>query len=54
MPALRNLKDGKDKARLALSIEDIFEYDIDSNPADLEVYCEQADFVFSLAGVNRP
>ena len=52
--ALKNLKDGKDKTRPALSIEEIFEYDIDSNPADLEVYCLQADFVFNLAGVNRP
>ena len=52
--ALKNLKVGKDKTRPALSIEDIFEYDIDSNPADLETYCEQADFVFNLAGVNRP
>ena len=52
--ALKNLKDGKDKTRPALSIEDIFEYDVDSNPADLETYCERADFVFNLAGVNRP
>ena len=52
--ALKNLKDGKDKTRPALSIEEIFEYDIDSNPADLEAYCKQADFVFNLAGVNRP
>ena len=52
--ALKNLKVGKDKTRPALSIEDIFEYDIDSNPADLETYCQQADFVFNLAGVNRP
>ena len=52
--ALKNLKDGKDKTRPALSIEDIFEYDIDSNPADLETYCAKADFVFNLAGVNRP
>ncbi len=52
--ALKNLKDGKDKTRPALSIEDIFEYDIDSVPEDLEVYCEKADFVFNLAGVNRP
>ena len=52
--ALKNLKDGKDKTRPALSIEDIFEYDIDSNPADLDAYCAQADFVFNLAGVNRP
>ncbi len=52
--ALKNLKEGKDKTRPALSIEEIFEYDIDSNPADLETYCEQVDFVFNLAGVNRP
>ena len=52
--ALKNLKDGKDKTRAALSIEEIFEYDIDSNPADLNTYCAQADFVFNLAGVNRP
>ena len=52
--ALKNLKDGKDKTRPALSIEEFFEYDIDSNHADLETYCKQADFVFNLAGVNRP
>ena len=52
--ALKNLKDGKDKTRPALTIEDIFEYDIDSNIADLDTYCAQADFVFNLAGVNRP
>ena len=52
--ALKNLKDGKDKTRPALSIEEIFAYDVDSNPSDLEVYCAQADFVFNLAGVNRP
>ena len=51
---LKNLKDGKDKTRPVLSIEEIFEYDIDSNPSDLETYCKQADFVFNLAGVNRP
>ena len=52
--ALKNLKDGKDKTRPALLIEDVFEYDIDSTPSDLETYCEQADFIFNLAGVNRP
>ena len=52
--ALKNLKDSKDKTRPALSIEGIFEYDIDSNPTDLERYCAEADFVFNLAGVNRP
>ena len=52
--ALKNLKDGKDKNRPALSVEDIYEYDIDSNPADLDGYCAKADFIFNLAGVNRP
>ncbi len=51
---LKNIKDGKDKTRPNLLIDDIFEYDIDSNISDLENYCEQADFVFNLAGVNRP
>ena len=52
--ALKNLRDGKDKTRPSLCIEEIFEYDIDSSLADLEAYCERADFVFNLAGVNRP
>ena len=52
--ALKNIKDGKDKTRPALSVEEIYEYDVDSNPADLNEYCENADFVFNLAGVNRP
>ncbi len=52
--ALHNLKDGKDKTRPALTIDAVYEYDIDSNPADLDGYCKQADFVFNLAGVNRP
>jgi len=51
---LKNLKDGKDKTRPGLSIEEIFEYDMNNNSTDLETYCEQADFVFNLAGVNRP
>ena len=52
--SLKNIKDGKDKTRPNLLIDDIFEYDIDSNLSDLEKYCEKADFVFNLAGVNRP
>lgn len=52
--ALKNLKDGKDRTRPLLSIEEIFEYDIDSAFEDLDSYCKQADFVFNLAGVNRP
>ncbi len=51
---LKNFRDGKNKTRPQLKIEEIFEYDIDSAPEDLEDYCSRADFVFNLAGVNRP
>ncbi len=51
---LKNIKNGKDKTKPNLLIEDIFEYDIDSQEFELEQYCEQANFVFNLAGVNRP
>ncbi len=51
--ALENIRDGKDKTR-NLTIGEIFSFDIDTDPALLETYCEQADFVFNLAGVNRP
>lgn len=50
---LYNIKDGKDRTR-NLQIDEIFEYDIDSDPSLLEEYCKEADFVFNLAGVNRP
>lgn len=52
---LRNIQYGKAK-NYAISGQEIkvFEYDIDSDPAELEVYCKDADFVFNLAGVNRP
>lgn len=52
--SLKNIRDNKDKTRPNLQIEEIYEYDIDSNPADLETYCQNSDFVFNLAGVNRP
>ena len=52
--ALNNLLNGKDRTRPQLQIEEIMEYDIDTDPALLESYCERADFVFHLAGVNRP
>lgn len=52
--ALKNIKDGKDKTRPNLKIEEIFEYDVDSLKSDLERFCKTADFVFNLAGVNRP
>ncbi len=52
--ALKNIRDGKDKTRPNLKIEDIIEYDIDSTEIELDNYAKQADFVFNLAGVNRP
>ena len=52
--ALKNIKDGKDRTRPQLCIEEIYEYDIDSTAEELETACENADFVFNLAGVNRP
>ena len=51
---LRNIQEGKDKTRPDLKIDEIFEYDIDTDPALLDEYCQKADFVFNLAGVNRP
>ena len=51
---LKNIRDGKNKTRPALDIEEIYEYDLDSTPAELDEYCRKADFVFNLAGVNRP
>ena len=50
---LYNIKDGKDRTR-NLKIDEIFQYDIDSDPSLLDGYCKEADFVFNLAGVNRP
>lgn len=52
--ALRNIRDDKDKTRPILVINEIYEYDIDTDPALLDEYCKKADFVFNLAGVNRP
>ena len=52
--ALRSIRDDKDRTRPALTVGEIFEYDIDTDPALLDEYCGRADFVFNLAGVNRP
>lgn len=52
--ALKNIKDGKDKTHPGLTIEAVYEYDIDSKPEELDVWCKDCDFVFNLAGVNRP
>ena len=51
---LKNIQQGKNRTRPALQIDEIYEYDINSTPQELETYCSQADFVFNLAGVNRP
>ena len=52
--ALKNLRDGKDRTRPQLIVEEIFEYDINGTRDELAEYCRRADFVFNLAGVNRP
>lgn len=51
---LKNIQENKNRTRPNLVIEEIYEYDIDTEPALLEEYCRKADFVFNLAGVNRP
>lgn len=50
---LRNIKDGKAR-NYSVQVDEVFEYDIDSTPEELDRYCSEADFVFNLAGVNRP
>ena len=52
--ALNNIKEGKDRTRPELNIEEIYLYDIDSTEKELDEYCKNADFVFHFAGVNRP
>ena len=52
--ALKNIRDGKDRTHPDLHIEDIYEYDLDTDPSMLDVWCADCDFVFNLAGVNRP
>ena len=52
--ALKNIRDGKDRTRPDLLIDEVWEYDIDSVPEQLQDWCQKADFVFNLAGVNRP
>ena len=51
---LKNIRDGKNRTRQNIQINNIYEYDIDSTPEQLDAYCTDADFVFNLAGVNRP
>lgn len=51
---LKNIRDGKNKTRPAIQIEQIYEYDLNNTPEELDQYCSDCDFVFNLAGVNRP
>ncbi len=51
---LKNIRDGKNRTRPGIQIDEIYEYDKDSTAAELDAYCRDADFVFNLAGVNRP
>ena len=51
---LKNIRDGKNKTRPNITVDEIYEYDLESSEQDLENYCKNADFVFNLAGVNRP
>lgn len=51
---LKNIRDNKNRTRPNLCIEEIYEYDLSSTPEELDEYCKKADFVFNLAGVNRP
>ena len=50
---LKNIRDGKAR-NYGVAVDEVFEYDIDSTPAELDAWCAEADFVFNLAGVNRP
>ncbi len=51
---LKNIRDGKNRTRPTIKIAKIYEYDKDNKPEDLDVFCADCDFVFNLAGVNRP
>ena len=52
--SLKNIKAGKDRTHPNLIIDEIFEFDKDVPLTNLEEYCQKCDFVFNLAGVNRP
>ena len=51
---LKNIKEGKAKCYGDLTISEVYEYDINSTPEELDQWCKDCDFVFNLAGVNRP
>ncbi|MDY6250623.1 MAG: NAD-dependent epimerase/dehydratase family protein [Bacteroidaceae bacterium] len=52
--ALKNIQAGKDNTHPRLTVEAVFEYDLDSTPEELNAWCKDCNFVFNLAGVNRP
>lgn len=51
---LKNIRDNKNRTRPAICVDEIYEYDIQSTEEELDNYCQKADFIFHLAGVNRP
>ena len=51
---LKNIRDNKNRIRPAICVDEIYEYDIQSTEEELNIYCQKADFIFHLAGVNRP
>lgn len=51
---LKNIRDNKNRTRPGIHIDEIYEYDLNSTQEELDTYCQKADFVFNLAGVNRP
>lgn len=51
---LKTIQDGRNKTRSDIHIEEIYEYDIDNTMEELDQYCKECNFVFNLAGVNRP
>ena len=51
---LKNIRDNKNRTRPGIHIGEIYEYDIQSTEEELDTYCRKAEFVFHLAGVNRP
>ena len=51
---LKNIREGKNRTRPNLSIDSIFEYDQNNTIEELDQFCQDCDFVFNLAGVNRP
>ena len=51
---LKNIRDGKNRTRPSIHIDNIYCYDLDSPPEQLDAFCTDCDFVFNLAGVNRP